>query len=274
VSSPSSRDAESPVVTTVMAELLVWPALLAYGEAAVAYAGVLRAPVVSGRLAIWGVRVGWVTQTALLLVQALRANGFPWGTWAGALDLFVWLVVTAFLLWGCNARYRLVGLLVMPVAAVLLVASWAGGGTESGEGVHSGVLLGLHVGLMLAALAGLTVAGGMAALYLWEERRLKQRDSRLFRLRVPPLETLDRLAARVATASLVLLTAGIVFGLARLQRGRFDAAMAITLALWVALAALLALRHESRLQGRRAAALQVGVALLVAVVLPITHFAS
>jgi len=257
-----------------MAELLVWPALLAYGEAAVAYAGVLRAPALSGRLAIWGVRVGWVAQTALLLVQAVHTGGFPWGTWAGALNLFVWLVVTAFLVWGCNARFRLVGLLVMPVAAVLLVASWAGGGTESGEAAHPGVLLGLHVGLMLAALAGLTIAGGMAALYLWEERRLKQRDSRLFRLRVPPLETLDRLTTKVAAASLALLTAGIVFGLARFQRGHFDAAMAVTLALWVALALLLALRHESRLRGRRAATFQLGVVVLVAVVLPITHFAS
>jgi len=257
-----------------MAELLVWPALLAYGEAAVAYAGVLRAPALSGRLAIWGVRVGWIAQTALLLVQALRADGFPWGTWAGALDLFVWLVVAAYLVWGCNARYRLVGLVVMPLAAILLVASWAGGGTTSDEGVHSGVLLGLHVGFMLAALAGLTVAGGMAALYLWEERRLKQRDSRLFRLRVPPLDTLDRLTARVATGSLAVLTVGIVFGLARLQRGRFDAAMAVTVALWTALALLLVLRRESVIRGRRAAELQLGIVLLVAVVLPITHFAS
>jgi ABC-type uncharacterized transport system permease subunit len=257
-----------------MAELLVWPALLAYGEAAFAYAGVLRAPQLSGRLAIWGVRIGWVAQTALLLVQAARLDGFPWGTWAGALNLFVWLVVTAFLVWGCNARYRLVGLLVMPVAAALLVAAWAGGGTGSSESVHAGVLLGLHVGLMLAALAGLTIAGGMAALYLWEERRLKRRDSRLFRFRVPPLETLDRLTTTVATVSLALLTAGIVFGLARFERGRFDAAMAVTLVLWAALAILLALRYESRLRGRRAAAFQLGVVVLVAVVIPITHFAS
>jgi ABC-type uncharacterized transport system permease subunit len=257
-----------------MAELLVWPALLAYGEAAVAYAGVFRGRAVSGRFATWGVRLGWIAQTALLLVQALRADGFPWGTWAGALDLFVWLVVGAYLVWGCNARYRLLGLLVMPVAAALLAASWAGGGTRSDEGVRSGFLLGAHVGLMLAALAGLTVAAAMAGLYLWEERRLKRRDSRLFRLRVPPLDALDRLSARVAAASLVLLTGGIVLGLARLQRGRFDAAMAVTLGLWATLALLLVLRRETGLRGRRAAELQLCVLVLVAVILPITHFAS
>ena len=55
-----------------MAELLVWPALIAYGEAAFAYAGELRGPGLAGRLATWGVRLGWLAQTALLVAQARR----------------------------------------------------------------------------------------------------------------------------------------------------------------------------------------------------------
>ena len=98
---------------------------------------------------------------------------------------------------------------------------------------------------MLAALPALHVAAGMAALYLWEERSLKRRDSRLFRLRVPPLDALDRLAARVAAVSLVLLTFGIVLGLARFRCGEFDAAMAVTLCLWLLVATVLALRRET-----------------------------
>jgi ABC-type uncharacterized transport system permease subunit len=257
-----------------MAELLVWPALVAYGEAALAYAGAARIPTLSGRPAIWGVRLGWLAQTGLLVVQALRADGFPWGTWAGALNLFVWLVVGAYLVWGCNVRFRLLGALVMPPAASLLVASWAGGGTGIEGGVHSGALLGAHVGLMLAGLAGLTVAAGMSTLYLWEERSLKRRDSRLFRRRMPPLETLDRISARVAAVSLGLLSAGIVLGLARLRAGEFDAAMAVTLGLWVLVAGVLALRWEVGLRGRRAATLLTAGVALVAVVLPITHFAA
>jgi len=257
-----------------MAELLVWPALVAYGEAALAYAGGLGTPLLSGRLAIWGVRLGWLAQTALLVVQALRADGFPWGTWAGALNLFVWLVVGAYLVWGCNLRFRLLGVLVMPPAAALLVAAWAGGGTGIKGGVHSGALLGAHVGLMLAGLAGLTLAGGMSALYLWEERSLKRRDSRVFRLRVPPLETLDLLSARVAAVSLGILSGGIVVGLARLRSGEFDAAMAVTLVLWLIVATVLVLRREIGLRGRRAATLLTAAVAVVAVVLPITHFAS
>ena len=148
-----------------MAELLFWPALLAYGEAAVAYAGDVRHPGSLGRLATWGVRIGWLVQTALLIVQAASADGFPWDTWAGSLNLFVWLVVGAYLIWGCSPRFRLLGLAVMPLAAVLLAVSYASGGNRTDEGTSwSDVLLLAHVTLVLAAFAGFTVAGGLAAL--------------------------------------------------------------------------------------------------------------
>jgi ABC-type uncharacterized transport system permease subunit len=257
-----------------MAELLVWPALIAYGEAAVAYAGELRGPGLAGRLATWGVRIGWLAQTALLVVQLVDADGFPWGTWAGALNLFVWLVVGAYLIWGCRPRYRLLGLAVMPPAVVLLVAAWAGGGTGVESGDRAGVLLAVHAGLMLAGFAALTLAAGMAALYLWQERRLKRRDRSVLRLRVPPLETLDRAEARTVLVGLGLLAGGIVAGLASFESGDFDASMAVSLVVWAVYAAMLVLRHEAVLIGVRAARLTLLSFALVALVLPITHFAA
>ncbi len=257
-----------------MAELLVWPALLAYGEAAVAYAGGLRGPGSYGRLGIWGVRVGWLAQTALLVTQVATTEGFPWGTWAGALNLLSWLVVSVYLAWGSNPRYRLLGLGVMPVAAALLTLAWAGGGT----GVHASDgadwALDAHVGLMLAAFASFTLAAVVALLYLFEERRLKRRDARVLRLRLPSLEALDRLAARVALVGLGLLSAGILVGLTRLDTGDVDLAMTITLLVWALYAAALLLRREIGLQGRRLAWSLVAGLSLVVVVLPLTHFAS
>jgi ABC-type uncharacterized transport system permease subunit len=256
-----------------VAELLVVPALLAYGEAAFAYAGELRGPGLAGRLATWGVRLGWLAQTALLVGQAASAEGFPWGTWAASLNLFVWLVVGAYLIWGCSPRYRLLGLTVMPVAAALLALAWAGGGTAVEDGDRSGAVLAVHVALMLAGFAGLTLAAGMAALYLWQERRLKRHERGVLKVRVPPLDALDRFAARSVLGSLVLLTLGIGVGAASFERGDFDAAMAVTLAVWATYASLLVLRHEGW-RGRRAAHLNLAGFALVAVVLPLTHFAS
>jgi ABC-type uncharacterized transport system permease subunit len=257
-----------------MAELLVWPALIAYGEAAFAYAGELRGPGLAGRAATWGVRVGWLAQTGLLVVQLLDSDGFPWGTWAGALNLFVWLIVTAYLIWGCRPRYRLLGLAVMPPAAVLLLAAWAGGGTGVEDGDRAGVLLAVHAGLMLAGFAALTLATGMAAVYAWQNGRLKRRDRRLLRLRVPPLETLDRLSARSILVALGLLAGGIVAGLASFESGDFDLTMAVTLVVWLAYGGVLLLRLESGLHGQRFARLTLLTFVLVVLVLPITHFAS
>ena len=108
--------------------VLVWPALLGYGEAAIAYVGRHVRPGRLARYAIWGVRLGWLAQTALLIAQAAQAEGFPWDSWAGSLNLFVWMCVGAYLIWGCRPRFRLLGLVVMPLAAVLLVLAWAAGG--------------------------------------------------------------------------------------------------------------------------------------------------
>src|SRR5207248_9685298 len=135
---------------------------LAYGEAAFAYASARTA-----KAATWGVRAGWLAQTALLAVQAARADGFPWASWAGSLNLFVWLVVGAYLIWGCRPRYRLLGLAVLPLAVVLFALARVGGGTGVGGRSHySNLFLVLHVGLVLAAFAGFTLAAGLSTLYL------------------------------------------------------------------------------------------------------------
>ena len=261
-----------------MAEALFWPALLAYGEAAVAYVGEARHPGVAGRLATWGVRIGWLVQTALLALQAARAHGFPWSTWAGSLNLFVWLVVGAYLIWGCQTRYRLLGLAVVPPAAVLLALAHAGGGTTAeGASRYSNLFLVLHVGLVLVAFAGFTLAAALSGLYLWQEGRLKRRETSILRLRAPGLARLDELSARTIAVSLPALTLGIVVGIVRLRErgGGVDALMVVTLLTWCVYGSYVALRFGAGLRGRRAAYLVLLGFLLVAVArlaLPATHF--
>jgi ABC-type uncharacterized transport system permease subunit len=260
-----------------LAELLFWPVLVLYGEAAVGYLGEARKPGSLGRAATWGVRLGWLVQTALLVVQATREDGFPWGTWAGSLNLFVWLVVGAYLIWGCRGAYRLLGLAVMPLAAALFLVSRAGGGTDVGTRSHySNLFLVLHVGFVLAAFAGFTLASALSALYLWQERRLKQRATTILRRPAPSLATLDRLAARTVLFSLPPLTLGIVVGIVRLvDRGaRVDALVVATLATWAIWTGYVVLRAVGW-SGRRAAYVALAGFVLVIVVrlaLPAAHF--
>ncbi|MDQ5820947.1 MAG: cytochrome c biogenesis protein CcsA [Actinomycetota bacterium] len=261
-----------------MAELLLWSSLLAYGEATAAFGVASRHPVHAGRLGTWGIRLGWLAQTALLAVQAVRADGFPWSSWAGSLNLFVWLVVSVYLIWGCRARYRLLGLGVAPLAFGLLVVARLGGGTGSGSESHySDLFLVLHVGLVLAAFAGFTLAAALAGLYLWQERRLKSRSASVLRVSVPSLATLDELEGRTIAVALPALTLGIAVGFLRVRStgAGFDVLMVVTVVTWLVYGAFIVLRYGAGWRGRRAAYLALaGFALVLAVRLglPVTHF--
>jgi ABC-type uncharacterized transport system permease subunit len=228
---------------------------------------------------MWGVRLGWLAQTALLVAQAATADGFPWGSWAGSLNLFVWMCVGAYLVWGCRAPFRLLGLAVMPLAAALLVLAWAAGGVgRPARSEFGDVFLAFHVGLILAAFAGFTLAAALAVLYVVQESRLKRRAPGVLRLRFPSLETLDALTVRTIALALPALTVGIGIGLARLEAegGGFDAIMGLTLLTWAVYAAFLVLRWEAGWRGRRTAHLALAGFLLVVLVrlvlTPFLHF--
>jgi len=263
---------------TEAALVLFWPAAVAYGEAAVAYAGELVRPGRTRGLAIWGVRIGWLAQTGLLLAQAASTNGFPWGTWAGSLNLFVWMCVAAYLIWGCRSSFALLGLGGMRIALIIFVLAWAAVGAGAARrSEFDDAFLGVHVGLVLAAFAGFTLAGALAALYLWQERRLKRRAAGVLRLRAPSLEALDRLTARTIAVALPLLTVGIGVGFARLEAegAGLDAVGALAVGAWFLYATFLALRLELGWRGRRAAWLAIAgfcvVIVLELAVMPVTH---
>ncbi|MEI8104624.1 MAG: cytochrome c biogenesis protein CcsA [Actinomycetes bacterium] len=252
-----------------MAELLFWPALLGYGEAAFAYASPRYT-----RLGTWGVRLGWLAQTGLLGVQAARVDGFPWSSWAGSLNLFVWFVVGAYLIWGCQQRYRLLGLAVMPVAALLFVVARIGGGTAAGQrSNYSNLFLVVHVGFVIAAFAGFTLAAALATLYLVEERRLKRRATDILRLKLPSLVVLERVTFRTIAVSLPLLTVGLVSGIVRLREdhGGVDALMAVTILTWLVYAVILGIRPAGR-NAAYLALLGFGFVIVARIVLAGTHF--
>lgn len=246
--------------------VLFWPALVAYAEAAVAYVGETIRPGRPSRYAIWGVRLGWLAQTGLLIAQASHAGGFPWSSWAGSLNLFVWMCVGAYLAWGCRATFRLLGLALMPLAAFLLALSGAaayGGDEAAGEGTP---LLVAHVVLVLAAFAGFTLAAGLSVVYLWQERGLKRRSPTLLRVRAPSLTTLDSLIGRTILVALPALTVGTVLGFVGMSSGglRLDGVMVVTLVAWVLYAGFLLARYEAGWRGRRSAQLAIlGFALVV-----------
>ncbi|HYA08229.1 MAG TPA: cytochrome c biogenesis protein CcsA, partial [Gaiellaceae bacterium] len=180
---------------------------------------------------------------------------------------------------GCRRSYRLLGLAVMPLASVLLLVARAGGGTGvGGASRYSSLFLVLHVGLVLAAFAGFTLAAALSGLFLWQERRLKRRAVTILRRPVPALATLDALALRTVAWSLPALTVGLAVGLVRLvvDGDQVDALVLATLVTWLVWASYLWLRWVVGWTGRRAAYIALaGFALVIVVrlALPATHFA-
>jgi ABC-type uncharacterized transport system permease subunit len=188
------------------------------------------------------------------------------------------MCVGAYLIWGCRAPFRLLGLAVMPPAACLFVLSFVAGGGASGGSEFGTLFLVLHVGLVLAAFAAFTLAAALAALYLWQDHRLKARSPSLLRVRAPSLTTLESLIGRVVLVAVPALTLGMGIGFARLDGdwAGFDAVMAMTLVAWGVYAVFLMLRYEAGWRGRRAAyTVLVGFLLVVAVrvgAVPLEHF--
>ena len=125
---------------------------------------------------------------------------------------------------------------------------------------------------MLAGFAGFTLAAAMAALYLWEERRLKRRERRSSACGC--LRSTRSTGSRPAPCSArsCCSTPASSSAPRSFERGDFDAPMAVTLVIWALYASLLsAPRGLARTAGR--VAVLAGFAL-VAIVLPLTHFAS
>ena len=208
-----------------MAELLFWPALLAYGEAAVAYVGRCcgapssRRGSRSGASASAGSRRPRCSPS-----QAAQADGFPWaelGRLAQPLRL---------------ARRRRVPRLGLRAALSAARARRHAGSRRrcsrsrgiGGCGASRAAPTCSSPstsGSSLAGFAGFTLAAALAGLYLWQERRLKRHEPRRPAPRPAVARRARRLVARVTVVSLAALTVGIAIG-SSCAAHSLDAAMA------------------------------------------------
>ncbi|MDB4942935.1 MAG: Cytochrome c-type biosis protein CcsA/ResC [Labilithrix sp.] len=155
-------------------------------------------------------------------------------------------------------RVEVAGAFVAPLALTSLLASrFVGGGAEPGEGIKS-VILPFHVTLNLIGVAFFALAFSAAALYLVQDRLVKQKRIDGMSRRLPPLEALDRAEHRFLLAGFPLLTIGIITGTVWARRVEMGGTSEILRAVfgyvtWLVIAAVLFLRAAAGWRGRRAA---------------------
>jgi ABC-type uncharacterized transport system permease subunit len=188
------------------------------------------------------------------------------------------LLAIAFLLvyW----RYKTVslGVFILPICFLLglIPAFHPGQETPSFSLVHNGWIF-LHVALLLAAYAALLISLCASLLYLFQERRLKQKLPALSWL--PPLETTDQIAQKSLLFGLPCMTAGLLIGslIAQVTVGASyfrDPKIVLTFAMWLAYVAMIHIRRIAGLRGRRAVYLSTFVFFVVLAVWAANQFSS
>jgi ABC-type uncharacterized transport system permease subunit len=158
-----------------------------------------------------------------------------------------------------RVRFRIdaLGLLVSPLGLAFLLGTYFLGKPPP-EPRLSPVFIALHVVTNLLGVALFLLAGGAAALYLIQERRIKEkrRSARIGNL--PPLDTLDSAEHRFLVAGFPLLTLGIVTGTYwahKLESGSPEEVMRTVFgyATWLLIGGVLLLRAAAGWRGRRSA---------------------
>jgi ABC-type uncharacterized transport system permease subunit len=180
--------------------------------------------------------------------------------------------VVAYLLLRRRFRLHAVGAIVAPLALTFLIGAQFVSAPRAEADLPRG-LLAFHIASNLIGLGVFLVAGGSSALYVFVDRRLRNKKLSRGSSRLPPLEALDRAAHRLLLIGFPLLTFGVVTGAVFTQRvaeGGNAAVLRTVLgyATWGLLAAVLLLRQIIGLRGRRAAyGTLAGVACVLAVLL-------
>jgi ABC-type uncharacterized transport system permease subunit len=156
-------------------------------------------------------------------------------------------------------RFRIdaLGLLVGPLGLAFLLGTFFLGKPEPAAKL-SPLFITLHVLANLLGVALFLLAGGAAALYLVQERRLKEKRKAARMGNLPPLDTLDTAEHRFLVAGFPLLTLGIVTGTYwahKLELGSPDEVMRAVFgyATWLLIGGVLLLRAAAGWRGRRSA---------------------
>ena len=166
---------------------------------------------------------GIVVQFAALGALCIATHRSPFASEYGTCMVSAWAIALAFAVLDVRARLPLVGAIALLVACVLLgwgVAHARGHVAETP--LLNNQIVTVHVVAIVASFGLFAVAFGCAALYLLQNRLLKQHFvSGMFR-RLPPLATLDSLAYHAVAYALPLLTLGLAVGFAQAFGGAIN----------------------------------------------------
>lgn len=194
------------------------------------------------------------------------------------LSLLGLLLALSFLLVYWRYRTLTLGIFLLPIVFLLgLLPAFRPGQETLSPTLHTGWVW-LHIALLLAAYAALLVSLLASVLYLVQERRLKAKAP-VGSVRLPPLDTLDKIALRSLLFGLPCMTAGLLIGslLAQMTYGATyfrDPKILLAFAMWLAYLGMITIRRHSGLRGRRAVYLSSFVFVVILCVWASNQFSA
>lgn len=166
-----------------------------------------------GGLAVGLVGGGFIAETCYLAYRTVSATASPLSSSFDWCLLAAWLLVAAYLYLAIYHPHGAIGLVVLPLALLLIAAAARFADRQPIAPQPASQLWGAIHGIFLL-LGTVTVMIGFAAgvLYLVQAARLKRKLPAPSGLRLPSLEWLDRINSRVVVISVILVAIGFLAG--------------------------------------------------------------
>lgn len=215
--------------------------------------------------------LGFVAHTAALALRWAQLGRAPIEGLFNSLMVIAWWVVLAYFLVEHLFKIKTLGIFMVPVAVALMAVAGLNyegpaSAAERAELLRNPLVM-LHVPTIFAAYASFAVAGGVAVLYLIQERQLKKKKLGSFFRRLPTLHELEDLERRAALVGVPFLTVALTLGIimaSLLVKGWLTSPFVILAIITLAYyAAYLLLRRYAGWAGRRAAWMAIGGLALI-----------
>jgi ABC-type transport system involved in cytochrome c biogenesis permease subunit len=226
-----------------------------------------------------------LAHTFVIGMQTVEAGHAPLVGTTAALSAFVWLLALSYLYIELTTDERAMGALVTVLLTVLYVIPAMDPSVTQRPEVLRSPLFTFHVLAMLFAYASFALACVVGITYVLLFKEIKAKHLGFFYARLPSLQVLDGMNARVVTIGWAFLTGGIVIGGIwagqvqslpdpRLQAMTIaDPKILVALVCWGVYSFALIARRAIGWTGRRAAWLSaIGFAIVLLNFLPVGYF--
>lgn len=210
-------------------------------------------------------KIGVVLHGVALVELAMAYGRLPLDNFYETLDLCAFLFALVFLFVESRFRFPGTAMAMFPMVFLmtLIAALERPVATWPNVGVRDAWLI-VHILLVLAGYAALTLTAIASVFYLVQERRLKNKRSSAWLEKLPPLATLDNLITSSMALGFVLLTLGVIFAItwASTESGTrwlSDPKILLSFFTWAICLLMIVLRASAGWRGRKAAVMALTV---------------